>query len=117
MKIMNVGNLKLPKAAVITLIFLTIHRYTGNADTKDTQDVLPVCFSSIKDGIDCWIPEKGGVNNEHMFNICRLLKTAEREIRRSLELYEIRQVLITGLIRLNGFSKRIKRMKTILQNL
>lgn len=69
-----------------------IHRYKGNADTKDTQDVLPVCFSSIKDEIDYWIPEKGGVNNEHMFNICRLLKTAEREIRRSLELYEIRQV-------------------------
>ena len=69
-----------------------IHRYKGNADTKDTQDVLPVCFSSFKDEIDCWIPEKGGVNNEHMFNICRLLKTAERENSRSLELSEIKQV-------------------------
>ena len=69
-----------------------IHRYTGYADTQDTQDVLPTYFSSVKDEIDFWIPKKGGVNNEHMFNVCRLIKAVEREISRNLELSEIRQI-------------------------
>jgi len=75
-----------------------IHRYTGNIgdsetkDTQETKDVLPLILSSVKPDIRNWIPNKERDNNRCMFNVCRLLKTVEREINRSLELKELRQM-------------------------
>ena len=75
-----------------------IHRYTGNIgdsetkETQETKDVLPLIFFSVKPDIVHWIPNKEGDNNRCMFNVCRLLKTVEREINRSLELKELRQM-------------------------
>ncbi len=71
------------------------HRHSGDSgdiETQETQDILPLLFSSVKADVSHWIPTKGNCNNECMFNICRLLRTVERKIERKLQLKEIRQM-------------------------
>ena len=59
---------------------------------RDLQDTLLSLFSSYKKAIDEQIATRVHNNNDYMFKVCRVLRTVERDYKRTLTESELRQV-------------------------